>query len=787
MYADMSYSMLYQKMKKKFNLESNDRINLSVRLPSFDSMIDITDDEEVQFFVECASSTNEISHLYVSQPKKEEETANFRSTNQNQIFYKFFEHSPVENIGPSNIDLNTSNFNNNDSNMSFFNNGRQKIEHEVLKPESSFAFESFNQNENEQEHCFDGVDENPQPIHHNWNKFMSFKSDIPETPLYKSKPVISKQYNKVSDVKIGNTFDNQEALDLAVRLKALEDGYQFLSQKTTPDRYERKCYHFKECAWSIRARRWGDTDKFRITGMNNVHTCPKTQTYPNHRNANKKVIAHILNPKLKDNRRVLKGKDIQKDILSQYKTSISYQQAWRGKEYGLEQIRGSPYESFEMLPYYLHNLERKNKGTVTRIKTDEGVFEMLFIALGASIRTFVNHLRPLLIIDAAHLKGQYKGTNLVAVGMDGNNQIVPIAFGICKGETGPCWSWWMSVLKECIGDNPNLLFISDRHASIALAVRNEFPLAFHAQKNLEATWTYSKQFSLMRITSLWKSALKDGQEPIAHLYANMKHEITDWVGDKVHKRKLKSAMWIVNGIDQNLYQVYDGGYNREVNLMSRSCQCRKWQLSGIPCGHVIVVTRFLGLTDCVQFVADWFKKEKYQGTYAKSIHFVGDMHEWELPSHIHPAIPPRMDNPQPGRPKNTNRILSQGEEPRSIYCSRCHQAGHKRDQCNQPFVTNPLVNRPKKCPTYEQPPFYNHDEPYEQPSQPSCHNQYPSQMYEQSQYALQTYHQNPYESQPYEQHRTQQSQVYEQYDSQQYTSQHIDDQQANSWFKSFGF
>ena len=92
----------------------------------------------------------------------------------------------------------------------------------------------------------------------------------------------------------------------------------------------------------------------------------------------------------------------------------------------------------------------------------------------------MNHLRPLLIIDATHLKGQYKGTNLVAVGMDGNNQIVPIAFGICKGETGPSWSWWMSVLKECIGDNHNLLFISDRHAAIALAVRNEFPLAFHA-------------------------------------------------------------------------------------------------------------------------------------------------------------------------------------------------------------------------------------------------------------------------------------------------------------------
>ena len=181
----------------------------------------------------------------------------------------------------------------------------------------------------------------------------------------------------------------------------------------------------------------------------------------------------------------------------------------------------------------------------------------------------------------------------------------------------------------------------------------------------------------------------------------MKDEITDWAGHKVHKRKLKSAMWVVKGIHQNLYQVYDGRYNRQVNLSSRSCEYRKWQLSGIPCGHVIAVTRFLGLTSCVQFVADWFKKEKYQGTYAESIHFVGDMHEWELPSHINPAIPPRMDNPQPGRPKNTNRILSQGEEPRSINCSRCHQAGHKRDQCKKPFVPDPLVNIHKQFPTYE--------------------------------------------------------------------------------------
>ncbi|GKD88584.1 hypothetical protein Tco_1364091 [Tanacetum coccineum] len=69
-----------------------------------------------------------------------------------------------------------------------------------------------------------------------------------------------------------------------------------------------------------------------------------------------------------------------------------------------------------------------NEGMITHIETDdEGRFKMCFISFGFAIRSFLTHLRPLLITDGAHLKGTYKGTNLVLVGMDGNNQIVPIA------------------------------------------------------------------------------------------------------------------------------------------------------------------------------------------------------------------------------------------------------------------------------------------------------------------------------------------------------------------------
>ena len=88
-------------------------------------------------------------------------------------------------------------------------------------------------------------------------------------------------------------------------------------------------------------------------------------------------------------------------------------------------------------------------------------------------------MRPLLIIDAAHLKGRYLGTNLVVVGMDGNNQIIPIATGVSQGETNESWTWFLSKLKECIGEVKDLAIISDRHPAIAHACSTVFPNAFH--------------------------------------------------------------------------------------------------------------------------------------------------------------------------------------------------------------------------------------------------------------------------------------------------------------------
>ncbi|GJW29125.1 transposase, MuDR, MULE transposase domain protein [Tanacetum coccineum] len=126
----------------------------------------------------------------------------------------------------------------------------------TIPKECSFAFGDYHEYEDEKNEFDDVVDDNPLPNYQKWQKYMSsFKPDIPETPLYNSKPMISKHYKKETDVKVGQISENKEALDLAIKLKALDEGYQFLNDTSAPERYALKCFHFNECAWKIRATR----------------------------------------------------------------------------------------------------------------------------------------------------------------------------------------------------------------------------------------------------------------------------------------------------------------------------------------------------------------------------------------------------------------------------------------------------------------------------------------------------------------------------------------------------
>ncbi|CAA7029136.1 unnamed protein product [Microthlaspi erraticum] len=124
-------------------------------------------------------------------------------------------------------------------------------------------------------------------------------------------------------------------------------------------------------------------------------------------------------------------------------------------------------------------LEQENPGSKTNVQLDAlHRFEYLFVALGASIEGF-QWMRKVIVVDATFLKTVYGGQLVFATAQDPNHHHYPIAFGIIDSENHSSWPWFLENLKAVVPDDPELVFVSDRHKSIIYGVSKVYPLARH--------------------------------------------------------------------------------------------------------------------------------------------------------------------------------------------------------------------------------------------------------------------------------------------------------------------
>jgi hypothetical protein len=56
--------------------------------------------------------------------------------------------------------------------------------------------------------------------------------------------------------------------------------------------------------------------------------------------------------------------------------------------------------------------------------------------------------KPFICLDGCHIKTRYKGQLLTAVGVDPNDCIYPIAFGLVEVECTSSWEWFLNNLKD---------------------------------------------------------------------------------------------------------------------------------------------------------------------------------------------------------------------------------------------------------------------------------------------------------------------------------------------------
>ncbi|CAM0951235.1 unnamed protein product [Alopecurus aequalis] len=163
-------------------------------------------------------------------------------------------------------------------------------------------------------------------------------------------------------------------------------------------------------------------------------------------------------------------------------------------------------------------------------------------------------------------------------------------------------------------------------------------------------------------------------------------EITPFYTEKLEESKKWSRVCSAVNSEIGLWQVTSvSGRIVAVDLRVKTCGCRKWDLTGIPCNHAVAVIMKLKQHP-EDYVHDFFKKPMYREAFKYTIYPVPGPADW-IRTNTQDIEPP-IFHPKPGR-KQVNRRKGQFEVPApsdssrmtSVTCSNCNVVGHKWPSC----------------------------------------------------------------------------------------------------------
>ncbi|XP_031393881.1 uncharacterized protein LOC116205408 [Punica granatum] len=202
-------------------------------------------------------------------------------------------------------------------------------------------------------------------------------------------------------------------------------------------------------------------------------------------------------------------------------------------------------------------------------------------------------------------RGYYGGTLLLVVIQDSNQAFYAIAYAVVEMETKETWKWFLTRLFEDMG-YPN----EHGWEGLLPAVQEVCPGTRHR--------FCMKHFYHGPITLAAQTKLEDAKK-----HANKWHPM--WVGDP-------------GGSMFQVLHIYRPSEKFVVDLNEKSCSCKEWDLSGIPCCHAVACICHNRMQP-EMFVHAYFSKETWQAIYTPFIHLVMGQTQWNK-SGLDPILPP---------------------------------------------------------------------------------------------------------------------------------------------------
>ncbi|KAJ9535292.1 hypothetical protein OSB04_un001609 [Centaurea solstitialis] len=446
---------------------------------------------------------------------------------------------------------------------------------------------------------------------------------------------------------------------------------------------------------------------------------------------------------------------LKEQLQGKLQLQLSRQKIFRAKAKAMERLQGTYTAQYPLLRDYVLELKKTNPGTTVKLEVEpqplsdstDRQFKRIYVCLGPLKKGFKAIGRELLGLDGAFMKGPYPGQILSAVGIDPNIGTYPLAYAIVEAETKDSWSWFLEYLKDDLElhTNSNFTFISDRQKGIIPAVAKVFPSAEHRfclrhiHENMKKTWkgkeykdllwktataTTVNQFGrahsdvvLNNMCEVFNRQLIDGRDKpiimcleyireylmkrivnVKKVIAKSEGILTPTATKLLDEVKSQACGYTVLWSGGPKYQV-NGPWNQQcvVNPSEKDCTCRKWELTGIPCTHVVACIWFMQANgEGVDIPERWVHKCYWLSTWKKVYSFhidpISGREHWPHADYGTTVTAP-THHTQIGRPKKKRRKSAQElSQPivsgskllrrgKTVTCKKCNKRGHNSRSC----------------------------------------------------------------------------------------------------------
>ena len=161
--------------------------------------------------------------------------------------------------------------------------------------------------------------------------------------------------------------------------------------------------------------------------------------------------------------------------------------------------------------------------------------------------------------------------------------------------------------------------------------------------------------------------------------------------------KAGSARPVWNGGSKFQVTMTEGGHQIVVDLKERTCACRKWQLTGIPCFHACSCILFQKESP-LDYMHECHNREWYLRVYGHVLEPINGEQYWEE-THETPLLPPNI-KVAPGRPKKNREkkgdvVQTRPNDPTMLKrtgtsgrCGWCREWGHNTRTCTSKVLLN---------------------------------------------------------------------------------------------------